>query len=78
VAERGRSVAADYQIYVRGRLGPEVQHALADLRPQPRSNCTLLSAEGIDQAALYGILDRLRSLALEVDSLWRTDARTTG
>jgi len=71
-------VAADYQIYVRGRLGPEAQHALADLRPQLRSNRTQLFAEDIDQAALYGILDRLRSLALEVDSVWRTGAGTTG
>ena len=69
-------MAADYEIYVRGRLGPEMQHALADLRPQVRANHTRLSADNIDQASLHGILNRLSDLALELDSLWRTDAET--
>jgi hypothetical protein len=72
----GRPVAADYEIYVRGRLGPEIQHALADLRPQVRADHTRLSADDVDQASLHGILGRLRDLALEVDSVWRTDSET--
>lgn len=70
-------MTADFEIYVRGRIGPEMQHALADLRPQVRSNRTRLSADDVDQAALYGILDRLRGLALEIDSVWRTDTDAT-
>jgi hypothetical protein len=71
-----RRVTADYEIYVSGRLGPEMQHALADLRPQVRANHTRLSADDVDQASLHGILARLRDLALEIDSVWRTDAET--
>ena len=69
-------MTADYEIYVRGRLGPEMQHALADLRPQVRADHTRLSADDVDQASLYGILGRLRGFALEVDAVWRTDFET--
>ena len=69
-------MTAEYEIYVRGRLGPEMQHVLADLRPQVRSGRTRLSADDVDQASLHGILDRLRDLALEVESVLRTDAET--
>lgn len=70
-------MVVDYEIYVRGRLGPEMQHALADLHPQVRASQTRLCADGIDQASLHGILGRLRDLALEVDSVRRTDGQTT-
>jgi hypothetical protein len=69
-------VRAEYEIYVRGRLGPEMQRLLADLHPQVQSGRTRLSADDVDQASLHGILDRLRDLALEVDSVLRTDAET--
>jgi hypothetical protein len=71
--KRGATMAADYEIYVRRRLGPEMRHELADLHPQVRSAHTRLTARDADQAALHGILARLRDLALEVDSVWRTD-----
>ena len=67
-------MTAEYEIYVRGRLGPEMQRALADLHPQVQTGRTRLSADDVDQASLHGILDRLRDLALEVDSVLRTDA----
>lgn len=66
----------DYHIQVRGRLGPEMRHALADLRPEDRGSSTRLCADDVDQAGLHGILGRLRDLALEVESLSRTDAET--
>jgi len=59
---------------VRGRLGPEMQHWLSDLRPQAQSGRTRLSIDDVDQASLHGVLDRLRDLALEVDSVSRTGA----
>ena len=69
---------ACYKIYVAGRLGPELQHALADLRPEVKGPNTLLSTDAVDQAELYGILGRLRGLALEVHSVLRTDSEAIG
>ena len=43
---------ACYKIYVAGRLGPELQHALADLRPEVEGPNTLLSTDAVDQAEL--------------------------
>lgn len=68
---------ANYRIYIRGRLGPELQAALADLRPESCGRHTQLSVDAADQAALFGALGRLRGLALEVDSLWRTGVEPT-
>ena len=65
---------ADYAIHVRGSLGPEMRHALADLCPQTLDGHTRLSAHDIDQAQLHGILWRLRTLAVEIDAVWRTGA----
>jgi hypothetical protein len=65
---------ADYAIHVRGSLGPEMRHALADLCPEPLAGHTRLSAHDIDQAQLHGILWRLRTLAVEIDAVWRTGA----
>jgi hypothetical protein len=53
-----------------------MQRALADLHPQMQSGRTRLSADDVDQASLHGILDRLRDLALELESVLRTDAET--
>jgi hypothetical protein len=70
-------VKAEYEIYVRGRLGPEMQSVLSDLRPQVQSGRTRLSAHDVDQASLHGILGRLRDLALEVEAVSRTEAEMT-
>jgi len=69
---------ASYRITVRGRLGPELQNALADLRPRSHGQHTQFAIDAADQAALYGTLRRLQGLALEVESLRRTDAETPG
>lgn len=65
---------ADYEIQVRGSLGPQMAHALADLCPRTLDGRTRLSAYDIDQAQLHGVLWRLRTLAVEIDAVWRTDA----
>lgn len=62
-----------YQIYVKGRIGPEMGHLLADLHPDVRMNSTVLSTDDIDQAALHGTLGRLRNLGLDIDSIWKTE-----
>ena len=63
-----------YEIYVNGRLGPEMIHLLADLEPDIRSHNTVLHTEGIDQASLHGTLARLRDLGLEIDAVRRTES----
>ncbi len=74
----GDTVRARYEIYVVGRLGPVMQHALADLRPEVEGPNTRLSTDAVDQAELYGILGRVRGLALEVHSVQRTDSEAIG
>ena len=64
---------ADYDIDVSGRLGPEMKHALADLRPQVQGAGTRLFARGVDQAQLHGIFWRLRTLVLDIVAVRRTD-----
>jgi len=54
-----------------------MQRLLADLRPQVQSGRTRLSADDVDPASLHGILDRLRDLALELDSVVRIDPEAT-
>jgi hypothetical protein len=62
-----------YHIYVKGRLGREMEHLLADLHPQARTRSTVLSTDDIDQATLHGTLARLRGLGLDIDAVWKTE-----
>jgi hypothetical protein len=66
-------MSRSYQIYVKGRLGDEFCHLLADLHPDVRTHSTVLSTDDIDQAALHGTLVRLRDLGLDIDSVWKTE-----
>lgn len=67
---------ADYEIYIRGRLGAELTHALGDLRPAPTARSTRLQARAIDQPSLHGILARLGNLGIVIEAIWRTDVET--
>ncbi len=71
-------VPGTYSIYVRGRIGPEMRYSLAELSPQVRGGYTVLRLDTADQASLHGVLNRLRDLALEVESVWRTDSESSG
>ena len=62
-----------YQIYVKGRLGLEMGHLLADLHPDVGTHSTVLSTDDNDQAALHGTLGRLRNQGLDIDSIWKTE-----
>lgn len=54
-----------YEITVRGRIGDAVADAFAGLTAAPASGNTVLRGH-IDQAALYGVLERLESFGLEL------------
>ena len=64
-----------YQISVRGRLTEHLGSAFAGMTMEPGAGQTALVGEIRDQSHLYGILDRVRSLGLELVSVepFRTD-----
>jgi hypothetical protein len=66
---RGFSIAmkpTHYQITVRGRLSETLIAAFDGLSASASAAGTVLSGEIVDQAALYGLLDRIESLGLEL------------
>ena len=58
-----------YQISVRGRLTERLGSAFAGMTMEPEGGQTVLVGEISDQSHLYGILDRVRSLGLELVSV---------
>jgi hypothetical protein len=64
-----------YQISVQGRLTERLGSAFAGMTMEPGAGQTVLVGEIRDQSHLYGILDRVRSLGLELVSVapFRTD-----
>jgi hypothetical protein len=60
-----------YRITVRGRLTEHLGSAFEGLTLEPGIQHTALVGEIRDQAQLYGILDRVRNLGLELVSAER-------
>ena len=58
-----------YEIEVRGRLSARYQSALDGATLVPRDGHTTLRAELVDQSQLYGLLNRLRDLGIELVSV---------
>jgi hypothetical protein len=61
-----------YEITVRGRLGETLTTAFDGLTAKATPAQTVLSGELADQAALYGVLERIESLGLELLEVRRT------
>ncbi|QEU93312.1 hypothetical protein [Streptomyces kanamyceticus] len=61
LAEGGR-----FEIRVRGTLGEGLRSAFDELTVTLRPAETVMYGAGIDQTALYGILDRIQALGLEL------------
>jgi hypothetical protein len=55
-----------YEITVRGRLSAALADGFDGLTAAPSGSNTILRGELADQAALYGVLDRVESLGLEL------------
>ncbi|PWI19941.1 hypothetical protein DI272_41585 [Streptomyces sp. Act143] len=66
--ERGEARAAggDFEIRIKGRVGEALRTAFAELTVTVNPPETILHGAGLDQAALYGILDRIQALGLEL------------
>ena len=62
-----------YQITVRGRLSDALVAAFEGLSATPSAAGTVLCGEIADQAALYGVLERIESLGLELLSVCALD-----
>lgn len=65
-----------YEIRVVGKIGPAAREAFGGLEVDTEPTSTVLSGE-MDQAALHGLLDRVRALGLELVEIRRvrgTDA----
>lgn len=58
--------AAVYEIRIRGRLSGAFETAFEDLTVTVNPVETVVRGRAMDQAALYGILERIRSLGLEL------------
>ena len=58
-----------YQIKVRGRLTERLGSAFAGMTMETGEGQTALVGEICDQSHLYGILDRVRSMGLELVSV---------
>lgn len=61
------------QFRVRGRLSKTLLTAFPELRAQNLGSETLLAGQLPDQAALFGVLDRIEALGLELLEVLRTD-----
>jgi hypothetical protein len=66
-----------YRIVVSGRLGAITREVFADLCPESDGANTGLTGE-LDQAALYGVLNRILDLGLELMALTRIDDQPGG
>lgn len=55
-----------FEIRIRGRVGEPLSAAFPDLTITVNPVETVLSGSGFDQARLYGLLERIRSLGLEL------------
>ena len=62
-----------YQFRVRGRLSQTLLGAFPELRAQMLGAETLLTGQLPDQAALFGVLDRIEALGLELLEVLSTD-----
>lgn len=70
VIEGGDVRAHRYRITVSGGLGETGRHAFGDFKIESNGVRTTLTAD-LDQAALYGALNRIQSLGLELVELTR-------
>ena len=55
-----------YEITIRGRLSATLLAAFDDLTATPSASATVLRGELSDRAALFGVLERIDALGLEL------------
>ena len=65
------SQSGDYEIHVKGRVNESLHCAFEELTMTVKPIETVLRGTDLDQAALYGILDRIQALGLELIEIRR-------
>jgi hypothetical protein len=58
-----------FEVVVKGHLSDRHRSALEEVSLQPRDGTTVLRAPFVDQAQLFGVLERLRNLGLDLVSV---------
>ncbi|MBT8240859.1 MAG: hypothetical protein KJN63_06490 [Acidimicrobiia bacterium] len=66
MTEAGRPNRRLFSIRVAGRLGADLAEDLGGAARHHPTGDTTLTGEFVDQSQIYGILDRLRQLGIEV------------
>ena len=69
---------ARYEIRVRGTLSERLLGAFPGLTARVRGGVTVLAGRLPDQAALYGVLERLESLGLELVAVSSRSRESSG
>lgn len=70
--------ARTYEIRIKGRVGEAVQAAFADMTVAINPVETVVYGPVRDQAALYGLLDRIQELGLELVEVRRFPPQPDG
>ena len=55
-----------YELEIRGEVGPVLRDAFPEFQLRSEHGKTILHGELVDQPALYGVIERVHSLALEL------------
>jgi hypothetical protein len=71
------AIGQRFEIVVRGRLSERYGAAFDGMTLESRAGETTLSGAFLDQSQLYGLINRLRDLGIELISV-RADAREHG
>jgi hypothetical protein len=66
-----------YELRIRGRLGPGLREAFEAFEMIDVPAETVVRCDGLDQAGLHGMLNRLRSYGLELVEVRRIGERHT-
>ena len=62
----GGSAPQRYEIRIRGPIGPTIMQAFPMLTASPSGQDTLLTGSLPDQSALYGVINQLEALGLQL------------
>lgn len=68
-AQPGQPAATVYAVRVRGKLDQALADELGALRLEREDGQTRIVIELIDQSHLHGVLERLRDLNIEIESV---------